>query len=243
MGALSGGRLLTGSPDGGGTPPVLFDVDRYRSRTRRTVAIRRVHAPTVVLGSTQPEEVVDAGRAARLGVEVVRRRSGGGAVYLAPGEPLWADVWVPRHDPLWEEDVARATHWVGEWWVSALASRGGTNLVTRRSAPGARAPSPVVCFAGVGPGEVVVGDRKVVGVAQWRCRQGALFHTCAYARWDAGPLLAVLQPGVTAGGSLGDLSGAAVGTAELLGAPLEVAELLRALPVSPAWEVEGVGGS
>ena len=57
---------------------------------------------------------------AAAGVELVRRRSGGGAVYLAPGEQLWIDAWVPRDDALWEVDVAVAavlTRILGWHWA------------------------------------------------------------------------------------------------------------------------------
>ena len=47
--------------------------------------------PAVVLGSTQPEATVDAGAAAAAGLDVVRRRSGGGAVLaLTPAERVRA---------------------------------------------------------------------------------------------------------------------------------------------------------
>ncbi len=57
-------------------------------------------------------------------VELVRRRGGGGAVYLAPGNHLWLDAWVPRDDPLWSPDVSVAAAWVGRWWVEALGGLG-----------------------------------------------------------------------------------------------------------------------
>ena len=56
------------------------------------------------------------------GVDVVRRRSGGGVVLLVPGECLWLDVVVPRDDPRWDDDVARAMWWLGEVWCQALAA-------------------------------------------------------------------------------------------------------------------------
>ena len=49
-----------------------------------------------------------------------------------------------------------------------------------------------MCFAGVGPGEVLVGGRKVVGISQRRTRAGARFHCAALRAWDARALLAVL---------------------------------------------------
>ena len=47
-----------------------------------------------------------------------------------------------------------------------------------RSLPGRY--GSLVCFAGQGPGEVFVEERKIVGVSQWRGREGALFRGCAY---------------------------------------------------------------
>ena len=47
-----------------------------------------------------------------------------------------------------------------------------------------------VCFAGLGPGEVTVAGRKVVGVAQRRTRHGARFQVAALLRWDPAALVA-----------------------------------------------------
>ena len=53
--------------------------------------------------------------------------------------------------------------------------------------------SDVVCFAGVGPGEVSAGTAKVVGVAQRRTRHGARLHSMAPLSWEPAPLLALLS--------------------------------------------------
>ena len=126
-------------------------------------------------------------------MELVRRRGGGGAVYLEPGGHLWVDAWIPRDDPLWAQDVSVAAEWVGRWWVGALdalGSAGGLSVHTGRSEPGRL--GELVCFAGRGPGEVFVGDHKVVGLSQWRSREGALFSSCAYLAWRPEPLLDLL---------------------------------------------------
>src|SRR3712207_118139 len=127
----------------------------------RAVRVLEVDRPALVLGSTQPEADVDRDAVDAAGVELVRRRSGGGAVLLAPGDAVWIDVDVPSDDPLWAPDVGRSFEWLGDTWVAALgggaAHRGG--LVTT-------AWSRRVCFAGLGPGEVTIGGRKVVGIAQ-----------------------------------------------------------------------------
>ena len=156
--------------------------------------VRLLHATDVglVLGSGQPEADVDLARAGAAGFDVVRRRSGGGAVLVGPGRVVWIDVIVPRGDPLWEDDVGRAFWWLGDLWVSALAQAGlGCAEVWRdglRRSPWSR----LVCFAGLGPGEVTIGERKVVGMAQRRTRRGALFQCALPVSWDPAPLLDVL---------------------------------------------------
>lgn len=211
---------------------------------RRAVAVCRVPRPSVVLGSTQPSEVVDASRAARSGVAVARRRSGGGAVLVTPGEPVWIDLWLPAADPLWSDDVDRAFDWVGDTWVAALQNVGLPDLAAHRSGPrSCTSWSALVCFGGVGRGEVVAADgRKVVGLAQRRTRAGAWFHGACAMRWDPTPLLELLalQPSERAAAAL-DLDGAAVGVSDLAaeaGSPLVdhgalAAALIDALPPKP----------
>ena len=52
--------------------------------------------------------------------------------------------------------------------------------------------SRLVCFGGLGPGEVVVGGRKLVGISQRRTRAVARFQCVVHRRWDPGPLLGLL---------------------------------------------------
>lgn len=177
---------------------------------------REPSRPTLVLGSTQPTELVGRVAMRERGVELARRRGGGGAVSLGPGEQLWVDAWIPRDDPLWVRDVSVAAEWVGAWWTTALAGLGqhGFDVHTGRSAPGDL--GALVCFAGRGPGEVFQGGRKLVGLSQWRAREGALFSSCAYLHWDPAPLLALLHCDDDVSTVLArDLAPLAVGLAEL----------------------------
>ena len=80
---------------------------------RRSATIVEADRPTLVLGSSQRDDTVDRRVATTLGVDVVRRRSGGGAVLLMPGEFAWIDLVVPAGDPLWSDDVGEAMGWVG----------------------------------------------------------------------------------------------------------------------------------
>jgi lipoate---protein ligase len=192
-----------------------------------------VPGPTLVLGSTQDDGLVSVPVLAAGGVQLARRRSGGGAVMLVPGEQLWLDAWIPRDDPLWVTDVVEAAEWVGAWWVGALARCGLSGLVVHRGRSEPGSVGDVVCFAGRGPGEVFAGPRKVVGLSQWRARQGALFSSCAYLRWDAEVLAGLLVEGAGGAGGPSDggalrreLEGVAVGVAELT-PPVENLDVLR----------------
>jgi lipoate-protein ligase A len=151
----------------------------------RTVWFLAAQAPAVVLGSAQPALDVDAAAAAADGIDVARRASGGGAVLLVPGHHLWVDVFVPRGDPLWRDDVAEAMYWVGDLWALALGGL-GTAAAAHRGPILRTEWSSCVCFSGIGPGEVLDAEgRKVVGVSQRRTRAGARFQCVVHADLDA----------------------------------------------------------
>ncbi len=198
------------------SPQSFFDVEPFRTELLRVALVREVTGPTLVLGSTQPTELVDPLSMRQRGVELARRHGGGGAVYLEPGAQLWVDAWIPRDDPLWVHDVSVAAEWVGAWWADALAQLGpgGFTVHAGRSIPGDL--GELVCFAGRGPGEVFAGAGKVVGLSQWRSREGALFSSCAYLAWDPAPMLALMNIDERSQSELaGDLAEVAVGLREL----------------------------
>lgn len=180
----------------------------------RAVWVHQVTAPAVVLGSAQADAAVDASAAAAAGVEVVRRRSGGGAVLLVPGEVTWVDVVLPRGDPLWVDDIGRSTAWLGDAWAAVL----GEGAAVHAGGMVHTAWSSLVCFAGLGPGEVTVGGRKLVGISQRRTRQAARFQCALYQRWDPAALAALLALGPADRTRLVDELAGAVATAP---APLE----------------------
>ncbi len=135
---------------------------------------------------------------------------------LRPGDHLWVEAWIPRADPLWQEDVGTAAAWVGAWWLSALESLGAYDCVVHqgRALPGQH--GALVCFSGKGPGEVFRHGRKLMGISQWRGKEGALFHTCCYTHWDPSPLVQLLAPEVSQPVRLlEDLAAAAIGVDDL----------------------------
>jgi lipoate-protein ligase A len=196
---LTNGR----SGDGSGGPaqadqqsPRPWKVEHLRGRAgrlfarevtaARTIAIMEVTKAALVLGSTQPPVAY-----APASIELVRRNTGGGAVHVVPRQLVWIDVTIPRDDALWEDDVGRAFHWLGAAWADALHELG---VEARPHLGGIRDTrwSRMACFAGLGPGELTVDGRKVVGIAQRRTRDAALFQCAALLAWDPRTLVDLL---------------------------------------------------
>jgi len=216
----------------------LFDADAIRGIERRTAFIRRVDQSTLVLGSTQDAAIVDAAAMADRGVELARRRSGGGAVLIQPDRAVWVDTWVPRADPLWNDDVAESRAWVGRWWAESL---GTADLEVHGGPPIRPRWSDLICFAGVGAGEVRHRGRKVVGVAQWRSREGSLCHSLAYLGVDWADLTELLNLGDERGDATRDLEATTVAAGELVGVDRVglVSSLIERLPDPESWTIEG----
>jgi lipoate-protein ligase A len=202
-------------------PAVEFHGRPLPAPARRAVWVFDVERPAVALGSAQPAGHIDEREAAARGVEVVRRRSGGGAVLLLPGDPLWVDLILPRADPLWDDDVGRAAWWVGETWSAALRAIGVTSagLAVHRGPMVRTEWSDRVCFAGRGAGEVGSAGRKIVGISQRRTRDVARFQCAVPLRWRPETLVALLDlPGVVRSRCRVAVSAAAVGVADALDA-------------------------
>ncbi len=155
-----------------------------------TVWTMEVDAPALVLGSTQAASSVDAAALAREGIALTGRRSGGGAVLVEPRDTIWIDVFVPRGDPQWDDDVNRSFLWLGRAWQQALADV-GIDADVHEGALVCGAFGRQVCFAAIGSGELTVGGEKVVGLSQRRTRAGARLQCTVYRRWNPAPLAAL----------------------------------------------------
>jgi lipoate-protein ligase A len=207
-----------------------------------SVELLEIDRPAVVLGSTQSLDAVRGDRAAELGFAVVRRRSGGGVVILQPGDHVWIDVTVPRGHQLWSDDVERATWWLGDAWCAVLRTvDDSAEWAVHRDKLQASAPERAVCFASMGPGEVVRrgvaagrggvvergggAGRKVVGISQRRTKDAARFQCTVFSAIDVALHERLLRDPVPP--SLADATGVGVALAAL--APRAVEHFVAAL--------------
>lgn len=152
--------------------------------------------PALILGSSQQPEEVNPVARRTLGVHVYRRSSGGGAVLTT--EQLGLDIALPANDPLLPADITESYRWLGEVWVAALAGLGieGQLVSVAEARADVQALSPTlrrICYAGLSPYEVVVGGRKLVGLAQRRRRGGALYQCGVYLRWSPDATAALMR--------------------------------------------------
>ncbi len=151
---------------------------------RPEIWIHNVHRPALVLGSTQPTSTIDTERAQQDNIEVCKRRSGGGLVRIDPNE-LWVDVLLPKHSRLWKTDIGDSMLWVGQTWANALQDLLPDATPTVFSGPLTnREIGKVICFGGMGSGEVEIGGYKVVGISQRRTRNLARFQCLVKQRWQ-----------------------------------------------------------
>jgi lipoate-protein ligase A len=160
-----------------------------------TVWWHAADAPTLLLGAGQSEP----GFAPET-LRVTRRRSGGTAVLATPSV-LGLDVLLPRGHPLALPDVVEAYRWLGQIWSESMCRLGLDARVVEIAEARTAAPPPadlaeavrLACFGTLSPYEVVVGQHKLVGLAQIR-RRNVLLQSGLHFTFDARELAHQLAP-------------------------------------------------
>lgn len=139
--------------------------------------------PTLVLGSSQRASDIDEVALGAAGISLATRRSGGGAVLVGDDDLIWFDVVIPVDDPLWQSDVGRSFDWLGLACQRAMSLLGvEAELHTGRLVTNEW--SRRICFASLGPGELTVDGKKLVGMSQRRTRRASRIQVAILRRWD-----------------------------------------------------------
>jgi lipoate-protein ligase A len=178
---------------GGGV--AAFHATDLLADPRPRVVVCGAGSAALVLGSRQSVDRADVDACRRAGIDIVKRRSGGGAVLVEPGAMCWFDVVVPADDQRFRSvvaDVGDSMRWVGEHLVTAFGAIGITGTTVHREGMACGAWGDLICFAGLGPGEVLLGELKLVGISQRRTRHGSRFQCMVHLHWSPEALVGLL---------------------------------------------------
>jgi lipoate-protein ligase A len=138
---------------------------------RAFLRLYRFDPPCLSFGRNEPAATYDRAALTRLGVDVVRRPTGGRAVWHEH------EVTYAVMAPIAAFGGLRLGYWAIQGWLAAALRALGADATLAREGPtpAARARSGV-CFAAPVGGEVLVDGRKLVGSAQARRGTALLQH-------------------------------------------------------------------
>jgi lipoate-protein ligase A len=166
---------------------------RHAGTSPPTLRLFAWDPPTVSVGYGQPlDRHVDAAACRRLGVGLVRRPTGGSAIYHdGPERELTYCVTATADDLGVSGDLLETYRWIARALVRGLNAlgAGAEMLPTGRGL----ARDPAFCFARTGAFEIEVAGRKLVGSAQRRLGRAFLQHGAVLLGVDE-PRLRALFP-------------------------------------------------
>lgn len=189
-------RIVHGAADGArnmATDEALMEAAREGGMVLR---FYRWDPPSLSLGRNQEaRDLFDPEAADRRGIDIVRRPTGGRAVF--------------HHRELTYAVTAPAGRWGGlrasyrrinRALLTGL-SRLGADVAAAGRSPSGRAPGPSgrACFRDPLPGEIVAAGRKLVGSAQWREGGALLQHGSLLLHDDQGVVEALRREAAGAG--------------------------------------------
>lgn len=172
-------RWLVTEPTDGATNMAIDEAvwrGRQADTSPPTLRFFAWHPPTVSLGYGQPlDDAVDVAACGQLGVGIVRRPTGGSAIYHdGPERELTYSVIATNDDLGVTTDLLEAYRWIARALTRGLASLGAPAEIV--AVPRGRGAAPAFCFARTGRYEIEVGGRKLVGSAQRRRGRCFLQH-------------------------------------------------------------------
>lgn len=146
--------------------------------------------PAVSLGRHQPEPDPEARAAlAARGIDVVRRPTGGRAVWHGPpGEELTYAVAAPLGEPPLDAGIGEAYRRIHVALAAGLRALGADVDLAPRAPSRTRPDSRLACFAARVPHEIGAGGAKLLGSAQRRSRRALLQHGSLPLAGDQSPL-------------------------------------------------------
>ncbi len=146
----------------------------------------RASGPLIVFGKNQKVEDIDILKARKLGFRLARRDGGGSAVIVEPGKFLWFELTYWKENKILENPATELNEMGGiflEAMEMALPLAKGRMKVNekRNDAPNSW---PQWCFSSIGPGEIALDKKKVLGMALFRNRAGSTYFVGIPLFWD-----------------------------------------------------------
>jgi lipoate-protein ligase A len=178
--ALTAFRLLVTGPLDGAANMALDEallLGRLRRDSPPTIRFFAWEPPTISLGYGQPlDGRIDLAAAARMGVGLVRRPTGGSAIlHEGPDLEVTYSVVAGAGDFPGADDLLATYRWIGAALEAGLRRLGAAAEMVPVQ-PSDPAAMPAFCFARTGSYELEVQGRKLVGSAQRRQGAGFLQH-------------------------------------------------------------------
>ena len=102
-------------------------------------------------------------------------------VLLRPGD-AWVDFWIPASDARHDLDARRTAMRIGSWWLDVLQQLSEAQFTLQSTVGPESALERTACFGAVGFGEITVANRKLMGLTQWRVREGNFVSTLVPVR-------------------------------------------------------------
>ena len=175
-----------------GVQNMAMDEALMARASRSGAGVFRVYGwsqPTLSLGRNQRARgLYDLDAAARLGVSIVRRPTGGRA--LLHDHEVTYSVTMPATDVA---DARRAYDFINEVLLSAITQLGVP--AARATGTHALPPGSRPCFDVPAEREIVVEGRKLIGSAQWRNGGALLQHGSILIRDDQGMIPRLMRTG------------------------------------------------
>jgi lipoate-protein ligase A len=204
-------RLLVTEAEDGATNMAVDEVLWRGRRAGTSPPTLRFYAwapPTVSLGYGQSlQREIDQDVCRALGVGLVRRPTGGSAIYHdGPERELTYSVAAVNDDLGIGTDLLASYRWVARALARGLTDLGApVEIVERRREYG---PVPAFCFARTGTYELEVAGRKLVGSAQRRHGKSFLQHGSILLDIDARRVAALFPATADPASSVATLAGA-----------------------------------
>jgi lipoate-protein ligase A len=227
-------RLLVTPPAGGAENMALDEalMDRARQTGEWALRVYSWSTPTISLGRNQTARGrYDLRRFRELGLDVVRRPTGGRAILH--NREITYSVTAPVRDA---GDLRESYERINRLLLSALHSIGVLASVAARATRSAT-PGIAPCFDEPAAGELTLGGRKLAGSAQWRSGDALLQHGSILIADDQSLLATLALDGageIRAPATLSDALGSAP-DASVVGAAL--ADAVRNLEDANAREL------